>query len=280
MSLSLVADIPSTVSSALDDIDEGSTRLNGSDRHHVGPFSVFAATTNEETTEDSGSTPHVIDALPESLNVGSEPMEQETFALGQSMFISNQPASLDFLQWDDLFTNDLQLNYCPLDNEEAQARYPAQLSPEQIDLEDAPVLLKHFHDDVTQQMGSLPINEKSSWRSLNFNLALKTLSELKLLNLASQSLRQACLANLYALIAVSSLHLSLNSANFPLLSYPDTQIRTMSLKAYEIAKEHLRISLETECQGPSRAKYKEQLMATAAVLATAVSFCSGPTGYY
>lgn len=214
-------------------------------------------------------------------------------------------SSLDVLQWGDLFTWNAEENHSPLpsysinevpcsnqgppailddwtiretiNQQMTEIRGSSSVRPSVFPelnddlIADAPLLLKHFYDEVINQMGSLPINEKSAWRILNFPSAIVTLSQLTILELPSHDIRHANLSNLYALIAVSAFHLSLNSENFPEMKKPERYWKSLSERTYECAKFHLKLSLEEESAAPKKAKYKEQLMAAAAILATAVS---------
>ncbi|KAK1543523.1 hypothetical protein CPAR01_04156 [Colletotrichum paranaense] len=213
-------------------------------------------------------------------------------------------SSLEVLQWGDLFTWNAEVNHSPLpgysiDEVSCSNHGPhtilddwtigetinqqmtetrgfssvrPSVFPELNDdlVADAPILLKHFYDEVINQMGSLPINEKSAWRILNFPSAIVTLSQLTILKLPSHGIRHANLSNLYALIAVSAFHLSLNSKSFPEMKKPEGYWKRLSERTYDCAKFHLKLSLEEESATPKKAKYKEQLMAAAAILATAL----------
>jgi arginine metabolism regulation protein II len=159
-----------------------------------------------------------------------------------------------------------------IDEDGDECRWP------EIDLSsEAPLLLKHFNEEVITQMGSLPINEKSAWRTLNFPSAVLTLSQLTLLGFEHSMIKRANLANLFAVIAVSALHMSLKLSirtDTPHAPDKSSHWKSLSERTYEAAKGFLRSSLTTECTLQSKAKYKDQLMAVAAVLATAVSFSS------
>nr|RBQ95924.1 hypothetical protein FVER53263_08468 [Fusarium verticillioides] len=232
------------------------------------------------------------------LDTLSENQTQDFSETIENEIVSNDfpTTSLDFLHWGDLFTWDVsvldnppQLPYdtLPMDlnwpNEsnmgfsESLDMMPFETASDdvawpQLDLMmDAPLLLKHFNDDVISQMGSLPINEKSAWKTLHYPSAIMTLSELTMLDVDRDQIKRANLATFYALIAVSSFHLSLNSITFPNLARPGDHWKSLSNRTYEAAKQHLKVSLEKESQpGPHKAKYKEQLMGISAVLATAL----------
>lgn len=207
-------------------------------------------------------------------------------------------SSLESMQWDDLFQWDLG----PFSAGDMHPASPQQIAmdcakvdsgektsgptkgdndanhnswPELDLMNEAPLLLKHFNDKVIGQMGSLPINEKSAWRILNYPSAILTLSQLTMLAVDRGAIKHANLANFFALIAVSALHLSLSDCN----GCDNAGIRSMARdwellrsQTYELAKHHMRLSFEDECTLPGKAKYKDQLMAISAILATAVSY--------
>ncbi|KAF4965710.1 hypothetical protein FSARC_6493 [Fusarium sarcochroum] len=307
MSSALVNVLPSTVTAALNQIDEESKTLDVQDDapsiYDVGPFQVFKFETCQ-----SSATPisnHVsfndmdLDTLSENQTRGfSEPVDGDLSKVGPANDFSS--TSLDFLHWGDLFTWDVSVldnpPQVPYDNfdtlpmnmnwpnestmsfsDSLDSMVPFETASDdvawpQLDLmTDAPLLLKHFNDDVISQMGSLPINEKSAWKTLHYPSAIMTLSELTMLDVNKDQIKRANLATFYALVAVSSFHLSLNSMTFPGLARPGDHWKSLSSRTYEAAKHHLKLSLEKESQpGPHKAKYKEQLMGISAVLATAL----------
>ncbi|CVK95946.1 related to ARG81-transcription factor involved in arginine metabolism [Fusarium mangiferae] len=302
MSNALVTNVPSTVTAALNQIDEESKGLDVKDdvanTCEVGPFQVFKFETSQSATTPSD---HVsfndmdLDTLSENQTQDfSETIESDQIASNDF-----STTSLDFLHWGDLFTWDVsvldnppQLPFDNFDTLPMNLNWPNEsnmgfsesldivsfdtasddVAWPQLDLMmDAPLLLKHFNDDVISHMGSLPINEKSAWKTLHYPSAIMTLSELTMLDVDRDQIKRANLATFYALIAVSSFHLSLNSITFPNLARPGDHWKSLSSRTYEAAKQHLKISLEKESQpGPHKAKYKEQLMGISAVLATAL----------
>ncbi|KAG8672308.1 hypothetical protein FPOAC1_005572 [Fusarium poae] len=308
MSNALLKNVPYTVTAALNQIDEESKGLDVHDDAasicEVGPFQVFKFESCRSTT--TAISDHVsfndmeLDTLSEPQTQDfSEPIDNDTDHMVDETVVPNDfsTTSLDFLHWGDLFTWDVsvldnppQLSYENFDTLPMNLNWPEQSFSESLDamipfepvaedvacpqldlMTDAPLLLKHFNDDVISQMGSLPINEKSAWRTLHYPSAIMTLSELTMLEVNKDQIKRANLATFYALIAVSSFHLSLNPITFPSLTRPGDHWEFVSSRTYEAAKQHLRVSLEKESQpGPHKAKYKEQLMGISAVLATAL----------
>ncbi|KAF4448082.1 hypothetical protein F53441_8474 [Fusarium austroafricanum] len=304
MSNALVTNVPSTVTAALNQIDEESKGLDVKEDSanicEVGPFQVFKFETSRPTTIPTPVSDH--DSFNDmDLDILSENQTQnfsETIESDQAFPNDLSSTSLDFLHWGDLFTWDVsvldnppQLPYDNFDTLPMNLNWPESsmslsdsldsmmpfkpaddVAWPQLDLMmDAPLLLKHFNDDVISQMGSLPINEKSAWKTLHYPSAIMTLSELTMLDVNKDQIKRANLATFYALIAVSSFHLSLNSITFPSLARSGDHWKSLSSRTYEAAKQHLKVSLEKESQpGPHKAKYKEQLMGISAVLATAL----------
>ncbi|RGP77150.1 hypothetical protein FLONG3_4665 [Fusarium longipes] len=308
MSNALVTNVPSTVTAALNKIDEESKSIvihdDAASICEIGPFQVFKFESCQSIT--TAISDHVsfndmeLDTLSEPQTQDfSEQNDSNTDQIIDEIVVSNDlsTSSLDFLHWGDLFTWDVsvldnppQLPYESFDALPMNLNWPNESFSESLDTimpfepviddvacpqldltTDAPLLLKHFNDDVINQMGSLPINEKSAWRTLHYPSAVMTLSELTMLEVDKDQIKRANLATFYALIAVSAFHLSLNPITFPSLARPGDHWKSLSKRTYEAAKQHLRISLEKESQsGPHKAKYKEQLMGISAVLATAL----------
>lgn len=218
------------------------------------------------------------------------------------------PSSLDYLQWTDLFTAGAyhespcvppgrsptadESGWSPLQpftvNSETMAMDPKPEGGSTFETpgwpilnldSDIPSLLQHFDDNVVSQMGALPINEKSAWRILNYPSAVVTLAKLTAVSTLQHNITHACLSNFFAVVAVSSLHLSVNPEAAKTLNRPSEHWASMSDQIYEKAKYHLGVSLASESEGPGKAKYKDQLMAMAAILATAVSLRAHPWDY-
>ncbi|KAL4883523.1 fungal-specific transcription factor domain-containing protein [Aspergillus karnatakaensis] len=308
MSRSLTEGVCS-VTKALDDLDERSKCLHqGNPEMAFGPFSVFTLASSNNTEVGIGSQ-EIVDniAFPQqrctTAYCGSEsiatarstsPSQRHPPSLTDGLtdhhrsfnehhFLEDLLASpIDLLQWGDLFAQpDSSFPHTPDAAVMGSSIWPEErcLQPSlsqdpywpQLDLiSEAPVLLRHFNDEVIDQMGSLPINEKSTWRTLSFPLALVTLSDLTVLHKSRSEIKHANIANFYALIAVSAFHLALNSVAFPALERGENYWSDLSSHTYAAAKRHLHESLQNECSLPRKAKYKEQLIAIGAILATAI----------
>ncbi|KAJ4117512.1 hypothetical protein NW768_010875 [Fusarium equiseti] len=298
MSNALITNVPSTVTAALNQIDEESKGLDdAASICEVGPFQVFKFESSQSISDHVSFNDMELDSLSEpQTQAFSEPVDNISDAMVDETIVPNDfsTTSLDFLHWGDLFTWDVSVldnpPQLPYENFDTLPMWPNESFSESLDtmipfepvaddvawpqldlMIDAPLLLKHFNDDVISQMGSLPINEKSAWRTLHYPSAIMTLSELTMLDVNKDQIKRANLSTFYALIAVSAFHLSLNSITFPSLARAGDHWKLLSSRTYEAAKQHLRVSLEKESQpGPHKAKYKEQLMGISAVLATAL----------
>jgi arginine metabolism regulation protein II len=131
-------------------------------------------------------------------------------------------------------------------------------------LADAPYLFKHFNENVVPQMVIMPLGDKSPWRILNLSTAMATYNDLTILG--SQSISHARLANLYALLACSAVHLSTSHG-----STGSAHWQQASAQMFEQARDHMQKSLKLETREPKRAKYKDQLMAVCCLIQYTVS---------
>lgn len=314
----LVNTVPSTVTTALNDIEEKSRALHGEGRtvgqFSVGPFHVFrfesepsAIVEREATASDTAVLNGMGLTTPTEKNERHPQRDDEPEGLeigNPTSFDDVDSSFLDFLQWGDLFSYDIGVPDLPPpflssdllpsqpDTLPREADWPpgsnlhhgnildqthdaceSDSEWPRLDLAaDAPGLLRHFSDEVMNQMGSLPINEKSAWRTLHWPSAVMTLSYLTTFGVEKENIKHASLANFYALTAVSALHLSHNPGFVVLdMARPENYYHDLSVRLYSAAKNHLRLSLEKECQPPLKAKYKEQLMGVSSTLAFAVS---------
>ena len=266
-----------------------------------GSASIVDISLQVSSPQIAGSVHGSRSPFPTSSSFHSGPSDQSSECLGRASDLHESlddflTSSLDTMQWGDLFQWDIdyylhtetdtrpsELNVgqtATLEITDSEAATVVDTSRDEcvwpeIDLSsDAPLLLKHFNEVVITQMGSLPINEKSAWRTLNFPSAVLTLSQLTILGFERSTIKRANLANFFALIAVSALHWSLSHnvrTNTTDASDNSYYWKALSERTYEAAKNFLRSSLSIECTSLSKAKYKDQLMAVGAVLATAVS---------
>ncbi|CAI6100656.1 unnamed protein product [Clonostachys chloroleuca] len=308
MCQSLLATRPSNLATTLVEVDDESKTFEAraSGEFSVGPFGVFKVNHNKSVETPSSSRPSPISEQHRTLDTAPPVAEPLPFI---SRFPSPEDGlsgPVDFLQWADLFTWDEDItgintaqpsNFapCALDTVVAETwTWPigqeidtgcdvinnpdsgVQQGPQdplwpEIDLAvDVPMLFRHFNDHVIDQMGSLPIHEKSAWRILNLSSALMTLNEMTILLTNRENIKHAPLANFYAVIAVSAFHLSLNFASFPDPPRTVAHWKRLTNQAYAAAKLHINLTLEKESLAPGKAKYKDQLMSINATLATAV----------
>lgn len=124
-------------------------------------------------------------------------------------------------------------------------------------LKDAQFLLRHFQDVVIPQIMAIPFGQKSPWKILNLPAAVMAFGDTTFLGTGGVS--HARLANLYGILACSAIDLALKP---PTELVESTECwRRLANQTYQLAKEHIQISLQQETNGPNKAKYKDQLMA-------------------
>ncbi|CAL5874342.1 uncharacterized protein PFLUO_LOCUS8638 [Penicillium psychrofluorescens] len=135
-------------------------------------------------------------------------------------------------------------------------------------LNDASFLLKVFQKHVISQLTIVPLGKKGPWKLLNLPAAIITLADLTVME--SQDVSRARQANLFSLISCSAMYLSIT----PSAGYGDsisiTHWQQVANQAYLEAQHHMRISLSEETEGPTKAKYKDQLMAICAMIESAI----------
>jgi arginine metabolism regulation protein II len=136
-------------------------------------------------------------------------------------------------------------------------------------LNDASFLLKIFQKHVVSQLTVLPLGKKAPWNILNIPAAIITLADLTVME--SQDVSHARQANLFSLISCSAMYLSVtrSSRYDDLISISHWQ--QVANQAYLEAKNHMCVSLSEETEGPTKSKYKDQLMALCAMIESAVS---------
>ena len=126
---------------------------------------------------------------------------------------------------------------------------------------EAPSLVKHFGGDVIVAIAALPYNTKSPYKILNFAAAVQTLADVTYLE---RTVKHANAANLYSVLACSAYHLATNPSGSGIGN--TMYWHGIAKRAGHKAKEHLQRSLQTELQGATKAKYKDQLMALMSTL--------------
>ncbi|KAJ3532859.1 hypothetical protein NM208_g8250 [Fusarium decemcellulare] len=129
---------------------------------------------------------------------------------------------------------------------------------------DIPLLLRNFESVVMPRMASVPVTGKFAWGPMHLELALQTLAEITFLKKSVRN--QAKLANLLALISISSYHLCLMGTESH--HAPDHWLK-LSHQSIQDANTHLRQCLGPCIRGYKSAKYKEQLIAVQALMARA-----------
>ena len=126
---------------------------------------------------------------------------------------------------------------------------------------EATTLIKHFGGDVIVAIAALPYNMKSPYKILNVAAAVQTLADITYLG---RTVKHANAANMYSLLACSAYHLGTNPSGSGIAN--TLYWHDIAKRAGHKAKEHLQRSLQTELQGATKAKYKDQLMALMSTL--------------
>lgn len=272
----------------------------------IGPFAVldFSSSAPPQqptiTPEDALVEPEPVDAAP-----SMEPAESVMPAIPDEM-PNPSPVSLmdslsqmdDFLHWSDLLSFspdqaglashptlsvptdlpfDLVNNTSGLTMPNTQDEPMCILTPQQTPMDltstatdvlnDAEFLLKHFQDVVIPKIMAIPSGQKSPWKILNLPAAVVAFGDTTFLGTSGVS--HARLANLYGLLACSAIDLALKSS--PATPQPTEYWYHVASQTYQHAKDHIQISLQHETQGPTKAKYKDQLMAANILTQYAVS---------
>lgn len=260
----------------------------------IGPFAVLDFTT---TAPRRHSTTDFVQAQEDELvPTESEPAQEPATSMIVEKIPGRSPVSIvdslsqmdDFLHWSDLLSfspreagltthptlsmpndfsfdlsNDLGLfQDAQITQEPTEMPNPHQAAMELASttpdiLKDAQILLKHFQDVVIPQIMAIPFGEKSPWKILNLPAAVMAFGDTTFLGTGGVS--HARLANLYGLLACSAIDLALKPSTE--LVEPTERWHRIAYQTYQLAKDHIQISLQRETYGPNKAKYKDQLMA-------------------
>lgn len=141
-------------------------------------------------------------------------------------------------------------------------------------LDHASFLIKVFQKHVVPQLTVVPLGKKAPWNILNVPTAIVTLADITVME--SQDVTHARYANLFSLLSCSAMYLSVTPSSGYGGSILTTDWQQVACKAYYEAKAHMRISLSEETDGPTKSKYKDQLMAICAMIESAVRYCHAP----
>lgn len=159
-------------------------------------------------------------------------------------------------------TEPIQIN----DEELPDPPQPQIPSIRYLDREDAQLLLRHLKDDCIPHMWSAPLGSRSPL-DIHLDAAMMTLA--KITYMGRQDISHASLANLLALLAISSKHLAAQTVT----TQPETSKSWDEFAEQNLAeaREKLKYSLQNEIS-PKLAKYKDQVMAISMMLAFAILF--------
>ncbi|KAI3394235.1 hypothetical protein diail_3010 [Diaporthe ilicicola] len=123
--------------------------------------------------------------------------------------------------------------------------------------ETAQFLLRHFRANLSSITRTLPTGLKSPWEILNLALAVQTFADLTFFEAKESS--HAAKANYYSVLSCAAYHVGATPATRSGSSQP--HMENLASTTLKKAKHHMQMSLRTEVQGKSKAKYKDQLMA-------------------
>lgn len=272
-------------------IDQSISELNSRSRDKssaadesisIGPFGVFTVPSEvKELCQNEVEANETLESVP----------SETTELAAQSVGSFESPNDLhDWLDWQDLFNLDYQFpdlevvdgeyglnaeQLLPVDQHhvmsetlqpQSQIQFRDQSKstswPEPLKPADAETLLNHFKYNVVPQLVSIPLGGKSVWDVTVVNSAILTLA--KVTYMTSEHISKAELANLLAICATSAVHLS---AQHGREGKDDAQHwAEFAAQSIQQARQNLQWSLLHETKGLETAKYKDQLMATFAVI--------------
>ncbi|KAL2419245.1 hypothetical protein ABEF95_002813 [Exophiala dermatitidis] len=129
---------------------------------------------------------------------------------------------------------------------------------------DAETLLSHYDLQVASQLVPIPFCRKCPWKTLNLTYAIDTLANIRFLR--KNRPNNACLANLYGVLACSAYHKGSNPTLNPLRDHWEE----IALQSCRLSKLYLKRSIKSELRGAGKVKYKHQMTAILSLLAFAL----------
>lgn len=123
--------------------------------------------------------------------------------------------------------------------------------------ETALFLLRHFRANLSSITRTLPTGLKSPWEILDLAFAVQTFAYLNFFE--SKSPSHAAKANFHAVMSCAAYHVTATTTTRSGSSQP--QMGNSAATTLTKAKYHMQMSLRTEVQGKTKAKYKDQLLA-------------------
>lgn len=265
----------------------------------IGPFGVFSVESNTTTSTPVSDiaakhNPQAQTKLPNTPENAASLSHQPLLAVDSMLNTDN------LLDWTDLFDLDSSPSWFPPEstididalneiphtaaitsfNNDANwegvhlsnlgINSPAPLKPktpriafsELVTVEDAQMLLKHYSDCMITHIWSLPLGQKSSM-DIHIDAAVTTLARLTFI--AIRPVSHASLSHLYAVLALSSMHLANGREKVDAEYW-----RQLAERLNKEAQGTLRYSLQHEVS-PKAAKYKDMLLSISSILSFAVS---------
>ncbi|EXL55772.1 hypothetical protein FOCG_06316 [Fusarium oxysporum f. sp. radicis-lycopersici 26381] len=293
MAAAISASVPSSsVGTVLVDIDDHSRNPRSFETPEItiGPFGVFdanpdresatAATFNVESNADAGATVSNTDPATDicdwdgyivwddlfTLDIENTPWMPSATGYTDRGLLESAP---DFQTPTDLgYSRTARIShtesYMSMNTLPLMPSFKHELGAVDWHSTDITFLLRNFNSVVMPRMASVPLAKKFAWGPMHHELAVQTLAEVTFLK--KPEVNEAKLANLCAIVAISSHHLYLTREE----SFQSAEYwLQLGAKTIRHANIHLSRSLESETRGPKTAKYKEQLMAVQALMAHA-----------
>ena len=146
-------------------------------------------------------------------------------------------------------------------------RHMHMISLIEVDVAEAQMLLKHFHDFFVPSIAPMPSGTNNLWKRLQLNEAVRALSELSYL--ATGTMNHAKAANLYGTLACSAYHLSAN--NITQTTKEPGYWMDLFARLKEQASVHIQLSVSEEQNRSRKECYKDQLMALLTLIICNVS---------
>ncbi|KAJ5324417.1 hypothetical protein N7476_003017 [Penicillium atrosanguineum] len=133
---------------------------------------------------------------------------------------------------------------------------------------EASFLLNIFQKHVVPRLTVIPLGKKSPWSVLNVPAAMVTLGDMTILELPD--VNHARKANLFSLLACAAFYITMTPSSGLVDENVIGYWRAYAHQCYNEAKGHMQLSLSEETRGPTKAKYKDQLMAIFGMIESAI----------
>ncbi|KAF4996200.1 hypothetical protein FDECE_12541 [Fusarium decemcellulare] len=266
----------------------------------IGPFGVFSVENN--TPEPPAQNLSINTEPLESIiaktgahDASSQETNDESCVIEQVPALESLPSTDNLLDWTDLFDLDSGFSWHPSEpfndihlpdyslptsspvaaadsfqfqagiqtQDTSESKVPGPTFSEVIPVEDAQLLLKHFHDCMIAHIWSLPLAQKSSM-DIHIDAAVTTLARLTFLT--TRTVSHAAVSHLYSVLSLSAMHLAHIKGQNNVHHW-----HNLAGRMIKEAKDNFRYSLEHEIS-PKAAKYKDLVLAISSILAFAILY--------